>query len=293
MTVASGTSIVRMPTMPRLPITSLEQILARGRPDPKPLEAPPACWITGSWPVPEDTIVDASQLGSLAWTDEEGRLLSPPKPAFFQHVFGPGIPAYTIRTPGRPGTYHLAVLDRWRHPRATIKYRILPKLAASQSTFPAAPARNNGPFRFGPGGTGIGSLDCLGANAGEYSSVYIQAQVFRQHLSPVSQTHPGLRSQWIRANDGGIVLQVLAERRRHQSPRRIPRDPLAPRSSSWRTPEDHGFGRPAPFELGQSSSLDRAIVCRRGRARSQGSIGRPHDRGREKFVRDRSNSPGD
>ncbi len=39
------------------------------------------------------------------------------------------------------------------------------------------------------------------------SSVYIQAQVFRQHLSAVSQTHPGLRSQWISASDGGIVLK--------------------------------------------------------------------------------------
>ena len=32
-----------------------------------------------------------------------GGLLSPPQPALYQHVFGPGIPAYTIRTPGPPG----------------------------------------------------------------------------------------------------------------------------------------------------------------------------------------------
>jgi hypothetical protein len=39
------------------------------------------------------------------------------------------------------------------------------------------------------------------------SPVYLQAQVFRQHLSPVCQTHPGLRSQWLRASDGGIVFK--------------------------------------------------------------------------------------
>ncbi len=120
----------------RLPLTSLEQILARARPAVEPLEAPPGCWITGSWPVPEDTIVDEVNWALLAWTDDRGRLLSPPKPAFFQHVFGPGIPAYTICTPRRPGPYQLAVLDRWRHPRATINYRIVPNLTASQSTFP-------------------------------------------------------------------------------------------------------------------------------------------------------------
>lgn len=39
------------------------------------------------------------------------------------------------------------------------------------------------------------------------SAVYLQAQVFRQHLTAVTQTHPGLRSQWTRASDGGIVLR--------------------------------------------------------------------------------------
>ena len=120
----------------RFPITSLAQILERARPGEETLEAPPGCWITGSWAIPEDTIVDGVSWAHLAWTDGQGRLLSSPKPAFFQHVFGPGIPAYTIRTPGRTGSYHLTVFDRRRHPRATISYRIVPNLAASQSTFP-------------------------------------------------------------------------------------------------------------------------------------------------------------
>ncbi len=40
------------------------------------------------------------------------------------------------------------------------------------------------------------------------SSVYLQAQVFRQHLTAVAQTHPGLRSQWTRASDGGLVFKI-------------------------------------------------------------------------------------
>jgi hypothetical protein len=191
----------------RLPITSLDQVLSRAHPAEEALEAPPRCWITGSWPVPEDTIVDGVNWALVAWTDERGHLLSPPKPAFFQHVFGPGIPAYTICTPSRPGSYHLAVFDRWRHPRATINYRIVPNMTASQPTFP--PRRpdisvHSIPVPGVPESAHPTGWELTLANT---SSIYIQAQVFRQHLSAVSQTHPGLRSQWITASDGGIVLR--------------------------------------------------------------------------------------
>ena len=191
----------------RFPITSLEQILAQAHPAEEPLEAPPGCWITGSWPIPEDTIVEKVDWTLLAWTDEQGRLISPPKPAFFQHVFGPGIPAYTICTPGRPGTYKLAVLDRWRHPRATINYRIVRNLAASQPIFPPRRPEITVHSISVPGASAPAHAPGWELTLANTSSVYIQAQVFRQHLSAVSQTHPGLRSQWLQASDGGIVLR--------------------------------------------------------------------------------------
>ena len=191
----------------RFPITSLDQILAGARPAQEPLEAPPGCWITGSWPVPEDTIVDGVDWALLAWTDERGRLLSAPKPAFFQHVFGPGIPAYTICTPSRPGSYHLALLDRSRRPRATINYRIVPNMTASQSAFPPRRPEITVHSVSVPGAAASARPTAWELTLANTSSVYIQAQVFRQHLSAVSQTHPGLRSQWLQASDGGIVLK--------------------------------------------------------------------------------------
>jgi hypothetical protein len=191
----------------RFPINSLAQILDRARSSDEPHEAPAGCWITGSWPVSEDTIVDGIDWALLAWTDEHGRLLTPPKPAFFQHVFGPGIPAYTIRTPDRTGSYHLAVLDRWRNPRATVPYRIVPNMAASQPTFPPRRPEITVHSVPVPVTTASAHSPAWEITLANTSSVYIQAQVFRHHLSTVSQTHPGLRSQWPEASDGGIVLR--------------------------------------------------------------------------------------
>ena len=48
----------------RLPQTTLEQILARGNLEEEPAtKIPPDCWITGSWPVAEDTYVADSEWG--------------------------------------------------------------------------------------------------------------------------------------------------------------------------------------------------------------------------------------
>ena len=86
----------------RFPQTTLEQILARGNLEEEPAtKIPPDCWITGSWPVAEDTYVADSNGALLTWTDESGRTVSQPKRAFYQHVFGPSIPAYTVRSPKR------------------------------------------------------------------------------------------------------------------------------------------------------------------------------------------------
>ena len=191
----------------RLPTTSLTQILAQGRDDPEPREAPPACWITGAWPVEEDTIVVGADWAFLAWSDARGRLLSRPQPAFYQHVFGPNIPAYTIRTPVLPGSYRLLVLDSSHRRRASFAYQIVAGLAVSQPEFPARrPAVTVHPvvMPHGPASARAAAWELTLVNT---SSVYIQAQVFREHLSGVSQTHPGMRSQWIRASDGGIVLR--------------------------------------------------------------------------------------
>ena len=200
------------------------QVLARGRDDPEPREAPPACWITRAWPVEEDTIVDGADWAFLAWSDARGRLLTRPQPAFYQHVFGPNIPAYTIRTPALPGSYRLIVLDSSHRRRASFALQVVASLAVSQPEFPA-PARGDCPSGRDAQGTGIGLRAAWELTLVNTSSVYIQAQVFREHLSSVSQTHPGMRSQWIRASDGGIVLRFspfITDRQTGEVMREIP-----------------------------------------------------------------------
>jgi hypothetical protein len=194
------------PALARMPTTSLETVVAEHGDKARGITAPSGCWITGSWPVAKDTIVAGNDWALLAWTDEQGRLLSQPCPALYQHVFGPDLPAYTIRTPSRPGSYRLAVLDRLRHPRATIRYEIVPNLVVSQPKFPARrPDLTVHPIVV-PVAQAADHVTSWAIMLENTSSVYIQAQVFRQHMSAVSQTHPGLRSQWLRASDGGIVL---------------------------------------------------------------------------------------
>ena len=118
----------------RLPERSLDELLNRGpgRDDRKPREVPPNCWITGSWPVDEDVMVAGSDGALMAWTDERGRPLAPPRPSLYQHVFGPSVAAYSARTPTRPGDYHLVFFDRGLRPRVTLDYRVVADLAVGQ-----------------------------------------------------------------------------------------------------------------------------------------------------------------
>jgi len=197
------------PDLARLPARTLDRLLDEGPNEREPREAPPDCWITGSWPMTEDTVATGSEWANLAWTDERGRLLSKPKPAFYQHVFGPGMPAYSVRTPGQPGSYQLVVFDRAGRPRATIGHRIVADLAVSQAALPARrPAVTVHPLVL-PSGLGAGRGPSLNLTLVNTSSRYLLSQVFREHLDAVSRTHPGLRSQWAEANAGAIVLRFV------------------------------------------------------------------------------------
>jgi hypothetical protein len=198
----AGPRIARFPTRP------LEELLALHRDEPKPIEAPPGCWITGSWPVSEDTIAAGADWALLAWTDERGREISDRKPAFYQHVYGPSLPAYTVRTPARPGNYRLVVLDRAGRRRATKSHRIVADLAVSQPALPAhVPGVTVHPLVVTPAAAGrrISSLNLTLLNT---SSWYLLSQVFREHVDAVARTHPGLRSQWAEANAGAAVLRI-------------------------------------------------------------------------------------
>jgi hypothetical protein len=186
---------------------SLEQLIAGAQDDSRPRDAPANCWVTGSWPVPQDVVVTRTDWALLAWMDDRGAIVSLPKPALYQHVFGPCIPAYSIRTPIRPGSYRLAVCDRSGHPRKTVAYRIVAGLQVAEPAFPASPSRLTvHPLTVTAGGTDHPSSVAL--TLVNSTSSYIQSLVFREFVDPVSQAHPGLRSRWPKANAGGLVLRV-------------------------------------------------------------------------------------
>jgi hypothetical protein len=207
----------------RLPERSLDELLDRG-PSPdgrKPREVPPNCWITASWPVAEDVMVAGSEGALMAWTDERGRPITPPQPSLYQHVFGPSVPAYSARTPKRPGTYRLAFYDRRLRPRVTLDYRIVPDLAVGQPPHsPERPDVTVHPITVGPGAADrSGSLALTLENR---SSRYLLAQVNREFLRTANQAHPGLRSRWEKLDAGAMVLRIA------------PAGSVADEADSWR-----------------------------------------------------------
>ena len=248
----------------RLPTTSLEELLGRESREPGPREAPSGCWITGSWPVEQETVASGVDWAFLAWSDAHGRPVCAPQPALYQHVFGPSIPAYTIRTPSRPGSYRLSVLDKHHRLRASLGYRIVADLAVSQPAFPPRrPTVTVHPLAIpeGPRSAPASAWEFTLVNT---SSVYVQAQVFREHLSGVTQTHPGMRSQWIRASDGGIVLR-FSPCAASTGISEVAREILMPQDlPPGVTIEGEGTGRSVAGELGQPRAEDRTVVYRRG-----------------------------
>jgi hypothetical protein len=197
------------PQMARLPERSLEQVLGQGRDEPGPREAPPGCWITGSWPLEQDVITTGAEWALLAWSDDQGRLISQPKPALYQHVFGPGIPAYSMCTPSQTGSYDLVVLDRRLRCRAKIGYRIVPRLPMAQPVFPGRrPAVTVHPIVV-PAAVRTGPASSMGLSLVNTSRYYTQALVFRENVRSVARAHPGLRSNWPKADAGALVLRIV------------------------------------------------------------------------------------
>jgi hypothetical protein len=206
------------PTLARFAARSFESVLNEGRRESGRRRAPAGSWISGSWPVRDDVVVSNTDWALLGWTDNRGRLLGRPRPALFQHVFGPSIPAYVARTPSRPGPYRLTIFDHRLKPRATIDYDVVAGLAVSQPEFPARrPGLTSSSVIVRPASSSSppALIDVSLVNT---STRYVQAQVFREHLSGVAQSHPGLRPRWPKAGAGGLVLHVAPAGRGDNDP---------------------------------------------------------------------------
>jgi hypothetical protein len=102
----------------------LEEVLAAWEEPVTLVEVPADSWITDRFTLPADVVVGPSRPVRLGWADERGRLVERPSPALYQHVFGPGIPAFAARTPRSPGEYRLVFLDDQSRPIRSRPYRV-------------------------------------------------------------------------------------------------------------------------------------------------------------------------
>ena len=78
--------------------------------------------------------------------------------------------------------------------------RIVAQLAVAEPAFPASPSKLTVHPLTVEDRTDRSSS--LGLTLVNETSCYLQSMVFREFVDPVSQTHPGLRSRWPRANAG-------------------------------------------------------------------------------------------
>ena len=99
------------PGLERMPSRLLGEVVASWASGEGPREVPAGSWITERFDLDRDVVVGAEPRHYLAWTDARGKLLDTPVPALFQHLYGPGMPAFSIKTPRSPGQCRLVVLD--------------------------------------------------------------------------------------------------------------------------------------------------------------------------------------
>ena len=99
-------------SLEELPRVSIEEVLASWRPREEPAEVPAGCWITERFELDRDVTVGTTAPFRLVWADHRERWVGEPVPALFQHVFGPDLPAFSVKTPNMQGLYRLLFIDQ-------------------------------------------------------------------------------------------------------------------------------------------------------------------------------------
>lgn len=178
------------PALPRLPRRTLAEVIAAAPAAAAPAPVPPGAWVTGAFDLDADVVVPDRARVTAAWFGPDGKPVAAPAPApaLFQHVFGPGVPAYTVRTPDRPGRYDLVFLRSGRR-LAARPYRVDAGLATTRGAFGAAvPAvtLNDVSWASAPGAAAAPRL--VLENTSRY---YLQSQADRASVPPSIRSHPG------------------------------------------------------------------------------------------------------
>ncbi len=122
---------------PRYPATTLRRLLAEIKPAEVAAVVPAHEWITGRLNLPRDAVVDRPSMAFAVWEDAGGTRHGKPTPALFQHVFGPNLPAYSLRTPRAAGRYRLVFRDDRDRTLAVIPYEVVAGLQTSRAKFGA------------------------------------------------------------------------------------------------------------------------------------------------------------
>ncbi len=112
----------------RMPPRSLGEVVALWASGEGSREVPAGSWITERFDLDRDVVIGAEPRHYLAWADAWGKLLDTPVPALFQHLYGPGMPAFSIKTPRSPGQCRLIVLDPKKRVIASRGYTVRPDL---------------------------------------------------------------------------------------------------------------------------------------------------------------------
>jgi hypothetical protein len=198
---------------PRFLALSVDELLARLAVAREPARVPPRAWITGRLDLPETVVLAEPSRGTLTWVDSRGRTVDAAVPFLFQHVYGPGIPAYVVRTPKEPGHYTLRYQDD-RGRSLTLKaYDVDPQVATCQRAFDRKlPEVLLGQLDWPTRGDRPSTARVTIQNASPY---YIQAETHREKVS--TSAHPGINP----ASAGALILHLESYRQGDPRPYRI------------------------------------------------------------------------
>jgi hypothetical protein len=188
--------------LPQFPVRSLERLIAEQPLSGAAAEVPPRAWITGGLDVEETVVVERSPRVEIAWADARGRLVGKPYPALYQHVFGPDLPAYTIRTPTNAGEYRLVILDSHRRELASKRYVVVPELRAGR----AAPGHGLPEFTVDTAEVRKEAFHSnhIRVTLENRSPYYLQAHRMRDLAQGAACSHPGLATP----SEGSIVVAL-------------------------------------------------------------------------------------
>src|SRR5262249_2536645 len=140
-----------------------------------------------------------------AWSRAGETMKGTPQAALFQHMFGPSIPSYRVRTPAQPGDYELVFLDDRQRRLAAQAYRVTPGLRTTRQVYPkGVPAIRVNAVSAESETAGAGPLRITLENT---TSLYLPALLENPETCPSIKAQPGL----VYPGPGSLHLWVHAE----------------------------------------------------------------------------------